>query len=190
MSRLAAVGCLMALLAVSLLSETKSERELRLKLEVAQAEIDQSHKENEALTKGVRRLITLGQYDTAPAPGVPDQGPHRYTTDWWSTFSSMMAAASLLGSILWYAIRITIRKEILESNSQQLKQINGTYLKSADSNMSGAEIQRCLEGLRIGLDSLTAYAHGAVHRLSNTIQRMQSQADVAELKDLQKETKE
>lgn len=49
----------------------------------------------------------------------------------------------LIGAAAFY-VRVTVRAEIHEANEQQLAKIDGTYLRSAGSTLTGREIERSL----------------------------------------------
>ena len=62
---------------------------------------------------------------------------------WWALVGAMVAAAApifgaVCGAGAWY-VRSTVRQEIARANAAQLLAINGTYVRSALSTMTGAE---------------------------------------------------
>ena len=67
-------------------------------------------------------------------------------------FLAMVATATpialAIAAINAVFVRATVKDAIHESNEAQLAKINGTYVRSEGSRMTGAEIERALEGPR------------------------------------------
>ena len=74
---------------------------------------------------------------------------------WWAAVSAIFAAAIplsvVIGGLVGWFVRNTVRQEILDANAKQSIQFNGTYVRSAGCNLTGAEIQRILAELKADL---------------------------------------
>ncbi len=74
-------------------------------------------------------------------------------------------------------VRMIVRQAISDSNAAQLVAMNGTYVRSAGSRMTGAEMEKALNGdvasLRAELHELLGYAHSGLHELRNKVQAME-----------------
>lgn len=71
----------------------------------------------------------------------------------WEMVAALGTWTTIVGAVLWALMRTTIRAEI----SEAIRSINGTYVRSAGSQITGHEIERRLDlidGRRV------ARAHG------------------------------
>lgn len=66
----------------------------------------------------------------------------------WTVIGVSTGILSLLLSGLGLFVRLTVKTAIQEANAEQLVKINGTYVRSAGSTITGAEIERTLHALR------------------------------------------
>ncbi len=59
----------------------------------------------------------------------------------WDAVAALIAGMVALGTYLTWFVKVTTR----EQNDELLKRINGTYVRSANSTLTGSEIGRHLE---------------------------------------------
>ncbi len=103
----------------------------------------------------------------------------------WGTFlTTFIPIVAFMGGLaIWYVkavvrgqtlspaqIRLMMRAEMAEANAEQLRQINGTYVRAGDSKYTGSEFERVLVDLKDEVkrlhgaaNELYRYAHEAVH---------------------------
>lgn len=87
----------------------------------------------------------------------------------WDMIAVMLAAMTgCSGFISWF-----VRSVVRDENAKQLIQINGTYVRSMLSTLTGAEIQRRLDDLSKEVAALGAYTHERIHAYANAIQVLQ-----------------
>ncbi len=88
------------------------------------------------------------------------------------TLESSEAERQKVLDIIGKQIQTIVRAEILEANATQLKQINGTYVRSAGASVTGAELTRSLDEikseiavLRNGVAGATAFSQVSKQRM-------------------------
>ncbi len=203
--RIALVAGLL-IFSVAISAESKAEKELRLKLETMQSELEAARKDRAALqSRLMRRLIDQGASTSKAATEARDttnavleatdaaasaatdakavaEANRKTAMNWWSTFSATATAnvAFLIvgAGLLWLIVKLTTRNEVLQANAKQLLQINGTYIRSNGATISGSEIARLMGELGGKLDVLYMYTHNSVHNLNNAVHRLLQHNDI------------
>lgn len=181
-----------------------AERELRLKLEIAQSELGAALRDKAALQKRLidqskskaassatddARVTTNAVLDAADAAALAAndakavaEANRKTAMNWWSTFSATATANGgflvIASGLCWLIVKLTTRNEVLEANAKQLVQINGTYVRSNGATISGSEIARLMGEVGGKLDALYMYTHTSVHNLNNAVHKLLQHNDI------------
>ncbi len=65
----------------------------------------------------------------------------------WVIVGAVTPILTAVGAVTFWFVRVTVRAEIAAANDEQLRKINGTYVRAAGSTMTGAEIERALRSI-------------------------------------------
>ncbi len=155
----------MALAGGALAAQTPPTNEVTLRLQLAEARAQLAARNAEDARSVASAAATAAAENAASTAKA---------TSWLAMTAAMLPVVMFVGGLGWWAIKTTMRGEMARANTEQLQQINGTYVRSMGASMTGAELQRILAEMREDLDRLRssaselhAYTHEAIHDLRN-----------------------
>lgn len=77
----------------------------------------------------------------------------------WDAVGASAAVIVPVAGMLWYVIGQKTRQIVREDNDRLLTLINGTYLRSAGSKLTGYDVERRLEWIEERIDMRPRHPH-------------------------------
>ncbi len=72
---------------------------------------------------------------------------------WYEVTGGVAAAAVPVCGLLWMLTKSTIREIVRSENEKQLDRINGTYIRSAGSRITGFDLERRMNAAETWIDA-------------------------------------
>lgn len=87
----------------------------------------------------------------------------------WEAVSASAAVIVPVATLLWYLNGLKTAAVVRTENDKLIDRINGTYLRSAGSRLTGVDAERRITETERKLEALHDYAHDRTHDLANQI---------------------
>ena len=89
--------------------------------------------------------------------------------DWVAIVATTNTALVTCGGVIWAFNRTTISSAVATSNEDLLKLINGTYIRSAGSHITGDEIERRLTSIDKKFEKIYSKLDDITYMLARTL---------------------